>query len=343
MKSTKKSLLTSTLVGCLSFLFATTAFCGEWRAPKEWKFITFAGGVAAGSFTPISAKLCELANKQIPGINAKSTLGHSYSNLKAMDKNKIQICYAAAPIPTICHYGLKKMKGQATKNIRLFGSTHYGPYYMIVPKNSDIKDLSVLAKRPLRLAVGNPASANNTFNQAVFKAYGTSFEDMVARGGTIHQIESGPAGGMLRDGHLDLLMFTTAIRGAQVMELATTLGIRFLELGPREKQSVLKDIMGISDVTIPKDMFPGIEEDFHTVASFYSIFINKDMPEELAYRLCKIFWDNLGEIQTLGAFGKYIMLENALKEVTIPLHPGCARYYKERGMTIPELKKPEMD
>jgi TRAP transporter TAXI family solute receptor len=342
MKSTKKRLLTSALVGCLSFLFTTTAFCGEWRPPKEWKFITFAGGVAAGSFTPISAKLCELVNKQIPGINAKSTLGHSYSNLKALDKNKIQIAYATAPVFTICYYGQRKMKGHATKNIRFFGSTHYGPFYMIVPKDSDIKDLSVLAKRPLRLAVGNPASANNTFNKAVFKAYGTSFKDMTARGGTIHKIESGPAGGMLRDGHLDLLMFTTAIRGAQVMELATTLGIRFLELGPREKQSILKDIMGISDVTIPKDMFPGIKEDFHTVASFYSIFINKDMPEELAYRLCKAFWGNLREIQSVGAFGEYIKLENALSGMTIPLHPGCARYYKERGMTIPEPQKPEI-
>ena len=65
MKSTKKSLLASVLLGCVLVLVATTAFSAEWKVPAQWKFLRFAGGSAAGSWTPTSAKISELINKQM--------------------------------------------------------------------------------------------------------------------------------------------------------------------------------------------------------------------------------------------------------------------------------------
>ena len=98
MKSTKKSLLASVLLGCVLVLVATTAFSAEWKVPAQWKFLRFAGGSAAGSWTPTSAKISELINKQIPGVNASSTLGGSYSNCTKVDEGKMQIAFTQADV-----------------------------------------------------------------------------------------------------------------------------------------------------------------------------------------------------------------------------------------------------
>ena len=50
--------------------FSAAAFSAEWQVPEQWKFLKFAGGAAAGSFTPLTAKISELINKNSPGVNA---------------------------------------------------------------------------------------------------------------------------------------------------------------------------------------------------------------------------------------------------------------------------------
>jgi TRAP transporter TAXI family solute receptor len=147
---------------------------------------------------------------------------------------------------------------------------------------------------------------------------------------------------MMKDGQIDYLTFNTSTNASMIMDAATSPGIRFLEFGPKEKAQLIKELPGTSETVIPKDMYPGIEKDYHTLAAYYLTFVSKDMPEELAYRITKVIWDNLEGVQAVGAFGKYIKLETAFEGMTIPMHPGAARYYKEKGMTPPEPKRPKL-
>ena len=154
MKAIKKGLLASVLVGCLLILVVTPAFSGEWKVPEKWKFIKFAGGSAAGSWTTTSAKICELINKQIPGITASSTTGASGSNLRAVNEGEMQLAFTTVDVLANWYYGLRGRKGKKMpKDIRFLGSMHYALAYIFTPKSSDIKDPSEIAKKPLRIAV----------------------------------------------------------------------------------------------------------------------------------------------------------------------------------------------
>ena len=53
---------------------------------------------------------------------------------------------------------------------------------------------------------------------------------------------------------------------------------------------------------------------------------------DLAYQMTKLIFENLPELATAHASGKEIKLETAPIGNPIPLHPGAARYYKEKGL-----------
>lgn len=339
MKSIKKSLLTCMVVGCTLSLVATGSFSAEWKVPDQWKFLKFAGGDAAGSFTPLSAKICEMINQKIPGANASSTLGGSYGNLPAVDKNKMQIALTQTTAVAEYYHGLRGLKGKETKDIRWLAAMHYGAIHMFVPKNSPIKDISEIGKKPLRTVVGPANSFTYMFNDYLLSLYGSSIKDLVARGGTASNVYYGQGVDMLKNGQIDYMAFHTGLYASMVMDAATSPGIRFLEVSPEEKAKVMKELVGMVEVVIPKDMYPGMDKDYQTFGTYFPIIISKDMPEELAYRITKVIWDNLKEIQSISAFAKDIKLENAFKGLTIPVHPGAERYYKEKGVTIPPLPK----
>ena len=73
-----------------------------------------------------------------------------------------------------------------------------------------------------------------------------------------------------------------------------------------------------------------------TVGSWGGVGIRTAILPEIAYKMTKAFWSNIGEIHKKAAgFKDSIKLENAMKEMASSLHPGAARYYKEIGMNIP--------
>jgi TRAP transporter TAXI family solute receptor len=56
------------------------------------------------------------------------------------------------------------------------------------------------------------------------------------------------------------------------------------------------------------------------------------VPEEIAYAVTKAAYENTETLAKVHVQGKNIRLENALRSVSIPLHPGAERYYREKGL-----------
>jgi TRAP-type uncharacterized transport system substrate-binding protein len=59
-----------------------------------------------------------------------------------------------------------------------------------------------------------------------------------------------------------------------------------------------------------------------------------DMPEDVVYEYTKVLFDNMNEFYEIGAYSDLIKPEKAVKNLKagIPLHPGAAKYYYEKGL-----------
>jgi TRAP transporter TAXI family solute receptor len=106
------------------------------------------------------------------------------------------------------------------------------------------------------------------------------------------------------------------------------------------RKKLTKTIPGMVEVTIPGGTYKNMPNDYQTIGVYFHNFTHKDIGEDLIYNATKVFWEHEKDFQGLARWGSGIELKAALRGVQIPFHPGAARYYKEIGMTIPEVEWP---
>ena len=82
-------------------------------------------------------------------------------------------------------------------------------------------------------------------------------------------------------------------------------------------------------VTIAANSYPGQTAAVITFAAPQVLFTHVDQDEEAVYAFTKAYWE--AEQPTSAGFAG-ITLEDAQGEFPVPLHPGTARYLREKGL-----------
>src|SRR5690606_38155265 len=94
---------------------------------------------------------------------------------------------------------------------------------------------------------------------------------------------------------------------------------------------------------IGQDTYAGqVNKDETVVTSAYSmqLAVNASMDDDTAYKLTKAFWENIDEVKATSALLKTLDPKQPLRGTNVPLHPGAAKYFKEKGIQIPENVMP---
>lgn len=91
---------------------------------------------------------------------------------------------------------------------------------------------------------------------------------------------------------------------------------------------------------IAADAYPGQSKPIDTVAQPNFLAVNDDVNEEAVYLVTKAIYENLSFLNNIHKATNYMALEKALSGLPAPLHPGAAKFYKEKGMTIPPALMP---
>ncbi|MFO7481174.1 TAXI family TRAP transporter solute-binding subunit [Oceanibaculum nanhaiense] len=87
--------------------------------------------------------------------------------------------------------------------------------------------------------------------------------------------------------------------------------------------------------TIPAGTYPDQDKEWKTIAQPNFLSVNDSVPEEDVYQITKTIYENLPFLNNIHAATKAMSLEEAMSGLPMPLHPGAARFYKEKGLTVP--------
>jgi len=340
MKAKKNMLLILSLwLPCFMAVLFGASLAESAEKCKETNYVTITDGVSTASTMVVAAKWAELLSKEIPCVSANATTGSFVSNALTVDQKRHTIGMSDPNSLYVTSRGtIEKFKGKETKNIQFMNAMHHGSFHFFVPKNSPIKSLrEAVTKLPLKnLMVVSKLAMHYTMISKIFEAYGTSFDDLAKRGGSLAYVEYGGAVDLMKDGQCDLLMIHTPAPSSVILDVDSSQGVRFLEMEPEIMQKAIKLIPGMVEVTISGGIYRSLPKDYRTIGVFFHNFTHKDISGDLIYQATKIFWKNEKEMQGLGAWGRMIKQESALRGMNIPIHPGAARYYKEVGMKIPD-------
>jgi TRAP transporter TAXI family solute receptor len=309
---------------------------------KETTYVTISDGVATAGTMMVAAKWAELISKYVPCASASATTGSWLANAKNVNDKRYTIGQADPNILDTIMRGVdEKFKGKEPKDLRFINAIHHGAFHIFVPKNHPIKAVKDIATYPCRnVMVVSKLAGSYFWANKIFEAYGSSFEDLQKRGGSLAYVDYQGGVELMKDGQADIMLVHAVVPNSSVMDIDTNPGVRFLEMEPEIRQKLTHMLPGFVEVTIPGGTYRNMPNDYKTIGVYFHQFTHKDVSEELIYNITKVFWENEKEFQALGVWGKTIKLENAMRGVNIPVHPGAARYYREKGLQVPDVKMP---
>jgi hypothetical protein len=85
-------------------------------------------------------------------------------------------------------------------------------------------------------------------------------------------------------------------------------------------------------VTLPAGTYKGVDMDVETIAVRAIWATHADLSDDVAYAVTKALYENVETLAKVHVKGKEITLEKALESISIPLHPGAERYFREKGV-----------
>ena len=137
---------------------------------------------------------------------------------------------------------------------------------------------------------------------------------------------------LMKDGHIDVFMAATNMPQASFLELEQSPGIRFIGLPEADRDAIIAANPGYITGTMPKGVYESVTEDLHSLGIVVNVVVHKDLPEELVYNMCKVFWANHAAFAEVKSVWNRVSVDNALNGVAIPIHPGAQKCYEELGV-----------
>ncbi|HMB77851.1 MAG TPA: TAXI family TRAP transporter solute-binding subunit, partial [Kiloniellaceae bacterium] len=144
----------------------------------------------------------------------------------------------------------------------------------------------------------------------------------------------GAAADEIRDGDLDGLIIVAGTPTNGVTQLADESLVTLLSLTEAEMDQLVAAYPFFSKSTVESGTYFNIPFT-HTLAVGAQWLVSAEIDEDLVYDITAALWhNNIQKLLYEGHLqGQHISLETALEGVSSPpLHPGAARYYREKGM-----------
>jgi len=301
-----------------SLLFAiNTSYSAE--------FINILTGGTSGVYYPLGVGISKIYGEKIKDVKVQvQATKASVENLNLLQDGKGELAFVLGDALKDAWQG-NEDAGFKVKldKLRVIGAIYPNYIQIVASKDSKIKTLADLKGKGLSVGAAKSGTELNT--KALFKAAGMSYKDL----GKIEYLPYAESVELIKNRQLDATLQSAGLGVTSLKDLSTSLDIVVVSV-PAE---IVKK-MGAPFVAakIPANTYKGQTEDVNTASVINYLVTRKDVSEATAYQMTKLFYESLPEMIASHSAAKDISLENAAKNSPVPLHPGAAKYYKEKGL-----------
>lgn len=296
-------------------------------AARAQDFINVLTGGTSGVYYPLGVALSKIYGEKVP--NTRPTVQAtkaSVENLQLLQQGKGEIAFTLGDSLAAAWNGDEEA-GFRTPLKKLRGITAIYPNYIqiVASKDSGIKTLADLKGK--RLSVGAPKSGTELNARAILAAAGMSYKDL----SKIEYLPFAESVELMKNRQLDATLQSAGLGVASLRDLATSVEITVVEV-----PAAVVDKAGPPFVkaTIPSNTYTGQTAPVQAAAALNYLVTHEGMKEETVYQMTKAVYESLPDLVAAHAAARAIKLEGALDGMPLPLHPGAARYFKEKGLKV---------
>lgn len=303
--------------------------------PAKEKVVRFTIGTAgtAGALYPMGVAMAECISKRVEGFAATGeATAASVENLRNLHDGKLGWAISQTEVASMAYYG----KGDYSKNkfddIRALYSTIYNYLQVFVRADSTIDSIDDFKGKTI--GVGAAGSGGEMAARALLEVYGLSYKDIKPQ--FMPETEAVSA---LKDGKIDGFIATHPLKSAAMTDLTTSIKARLL---PVDNDAFYTANPAYTKFTVPSGTYTGIDAPVVIPRSriIMCTSTNAGFSDEDIYNMVKAIWENREDWANSNAsVSSQVLLDKALEEIDIPLHPGAIKYFEEKGMKIPDMLK----
>ena len=309
----------------LGLLAAAAAFTASTAAVAAPTFINILTGGTSGVYYPIGVALSQQYNKIDGAKTSVQATKASVENLNLLQAGRGELAFSLGDSVEDAWNGVEDAGFKAPlKRLRAIAGTYNNYIQIVASAESGIKTLEDLKGK--RISVGAPKSGTELNARAIFKAAGLDYKDM----GRVEFLPYAESVELIKNRQLDATLQSSGLGMAAIRDLASTMPVTFVEIPAAVVEKIESDayLPGV----IPAGTYDGQDDDVPTVAITNILVSHEKVSDEVAYQMTKLMFDNLSSLGNAHSAAKDIKLENATKNLPIPLHPGAERFYKEAGV-----------
>jgi len=296
--------------------------CGK---KNDVSFI-FATGGTGGTYFPYGTILAQ----KISDVNEYITIevaatGASVENIRMIDSGAAHIAIAQNDVTDYAYNATHSWNGEAIKNICVLMSLYPEVCHLVVAADSDIVSGADLKGK--RVSIGDSGSGVEANAIQIIAAYGLTVND-------IYQENLGFASSVaaLADGSIDAFFMTAGAPNTLLRETNDAVPLRIIGLSESVINGLISRYPYYTKATITHDNYPFLYEPVYTVAVLATLVASPAISDKCAYDIVKTIIENKNAISVAHIKGTYINSEYAVQGISIPMHPGAEKYFKEIGV-----------
>lgn len=331
----KNALAFLSLFLCIFFILGIVAIS---EAAKKFYVKWGATSVRSGLYANTVA-MAKAVNKAYPGeieVTVVET-GGFLENLSRLQRKAIHMGPADAAAGYANYMGIIDYQGKPNPNLRTMWGGYITPIHIVVTEKSGVTDIKQLTGLDFAM---NPGTTSGRVIELFFKALNINPNyKMMGIGASVDAMKSGVVKGWYKAGYKD----------SAILDLEANMDIRILPVSKQLIDQFNKVYPGQGLIMeIPAGLFKSVKKAQPSLAYVVTDFVDKDVPEDVVFKIVKAVYENrkeiVGALATLKEGNFEDMFGMAVKYIEVPLHPGAVKFYRDvLKMKIPDkLIPPEM-
>ncbi len=307
---------------CLAMLMAPVAMAEE--------FITIGTGGVTGVYYPTGGAICRLVNKgrKDHGIRCSvESTGGSVYNINTIRAGELEFGVAQSDWQYHAYNGTSDFSDAGPfEELRAVFSVHPEPFTVVARADAGISSFEDLKGK--RVNIGNPGSGQRGTMEVVMDAMGWEMSDLALA----TELKAAEQSAALCDNQIDAMIYTVGHPSGSIQEASTACDSIVVNVTGEAIDKLIADNSFYRTASIPGGMYRGTDDDVTTFGVGATFVSSTAVSEDAVYAVVAAVFDNFEDFKGLHpAFANLKAEEMATAGLSAPLHPGAAKYYKEKG------------
>lgn len=213
-------------------------------------------------------------------------------------------------------------------NLRSLFSMNGIPFTVAVQGNEGLNSLTDLKGK--KINVGNPGSSHRAIMDNLMRVKGWQKKDF----SLMEELPATQSQDTLAlcFGSVDAVVRFDTHPNADTKHIVDLCDARLLNIAGAEVNKLLVDKPYYFELSIPASTYASNSDLVHTFGLLETIVTTDSLDEESAYLLVKAVFENLEWLRSRHpAFSMLTPVDMSSRGLSVPLHPGALKYYREQG------------